>query len=98
MLNALLLHKGRRLKYFVELNVGSRSHWGGVDMKRSQYHRILHFRCVLRWLNRLSALQKMMIERQVKVTPTFMLFRNHELIHTVSGINEGNLRTAVDEH
>lgn len=44
------------------------------------------------------ALQKMMIERQVKVTPTFMLFRNSDLVHTVSGINESNLRAAVEEH
>lgn len=42
--------------------------------------------------------RKMMIERQVKVTPTFMLFRNNELVHTVSGINDSNLRAAVDEH
>lgn len=40
----------------------------------------------------------MMIEREVKVTPTFMLFRNHELVHTVRGINESNLRAAVEEH
>ena len=44
------------------------------------------------------ALQKMMIAMAIKVTPTFMLYRNGEVIHTVSGINETNLRTAVEEH
>ena len=43
------------------------------------------------------ALQKMMIERQIRVTPTFLLFRNSEVVHTVTGINESNLRTAVEE-
>ena len=40
----------------------------------------------------------MMIEQQVRVTPTFLFFRDHKLVHTLSGINEGNLRAAIDEH
>ena len=46
----------------------------------------------------ISAPQRMMIERQVRVTPTFLLFRNSEVVHTVSGINETNLRAAIEEH
>ena len=44
------------------------------------------------------AVQNMMIERQVRVTPTFLLFRSSEVVHTVSGINETNLRAAIEEH
>lgn len=41
---------------------------------------------------------------QVKVTPTFMLFRGctadgaPDCVHSLTGINEGNLRRAVVDH
>jgi len=42
--------------------------------------------------------QKMMIEQEVKVTPTFLLYRDHAVVHRLSGINEQNLRTAIEEN
>ena len=42
--------------------------------------------------------QRMMIEQEVKVTPTFLLYRDHHVVHRLSGINEQNLRTAIEEN
>jgi hypothetical protein len=48
--------------------------------------------------------QRMMMELQVKVTPTFMLFRGRTeagepaRVHSLTGINEANLRRAVLDH
>ena len=49
-------------------------------------------------LRALRCSQKMMIEQQVKVTPTFLLFRDRAVVHRLSGINEQNLRTAIEEN
>jgi len=48
--------------------------------------------------------QRMMMELQVKVTPTFMLFRGRTeagepaRVHSLTGISEANLRRAVLDH
>jgi hypothetical protein len=41
--------------------------------------------------------QKLMIAMQIKVTPTFCLYRGTDLVRMVTGINEDNLRGAVKE-
>ena len=41
--------------------------------------------------------QKLMISMQIKVTPTFCLYRGMDVVRTVTGINEDNLRGAVKE-
>lgn len=38
-----------------------------------------------------------MIAMQIKVTPTFCLYRGTDLVRMVTGINEDNLRGAVKE-
>ena len=44
------------------------------------------------------ATRKLMMEMQVKVTPTFMLYRGGQRVHSICGINEDNLRTAIQEY
>jgi hypothetical protein len=39
-----------------------------------------------------------MISMKVKVTPTFVLFRNGESVHSHGGVNERNLHRAVQAH
>jgi hypothetical protein len=46
----------------------------------------------------LCVTQRMMIEQEVKVTPTFLLYRDQHVVHRLSGINEQNLRTAIEEN
>lgn len=38
-----------------------------------------------------------MISMQIRVTPTFCLFRNKELVKTLTGVNVDNLQNAVRE-
>ena len=42
--------------------------------------------------------QKLMMAMSVRVTPNFRLYRDGELVHQLSGVNEANLRNAVEEH
>ena len=46
----------------------------------------------------LCSLQKLMISMKVRVTPTFKLFRESECVHSHGGINEGTLRSAIEEY
>ena len=47
---------------------------------------------------RLSALvQKLMMKMEIRVTPTFCIFHNKEIIRTVTGISEDNLKSAIAE-
>lgn len=41
--------------------------------------------------------QKLMMSMQIKVTPTFCFYRGTDVVRTVTGINEDNLRNAVKE-
>ncbi|KAK9804758.1 hypothetical protein WJX72_003645 [[Myrmecia] bisecta] len=41
--------------------------------------------------------RNMMIKMNVRVTPTFRLYRNGEFVHSLGGINENNLRGAIEE-
>jgi hypothetical protein len=38
-----------------------------------------------------------MIEMEIRVTPTFCIFRNKGIIRTVTGISEDNLKSAIAE-
>jgi hypothetical protein len=42
-------------------------------------------------------LQKLMISMQIRVTPTFCLYRNKEQVKTVTGVNVENLQNAVKQ-
>lgn len=42
-------------------------------------------------------MQKLMISMQIRVTPTFCLFRGTEVVKTVTGVNAENLQNAVRE-
>ena len=42
-------------------------------------------------------MQKLMIEMAIRVTPTFCIFHNKEIIRTVTGISEDNLKSAIAE-
>ncbi|CAL8464622.1 g4157 [Coccomyxa elongata] len=41
--------------------------------------------------------RKLMISMQIRVTPTFCLFRGTEVVKTVTGVNAENLQNAVRE-
>jgi thioredoxin 1 len=43
-------------------------------------------------------LRKLMISMEIRVTPNFRLYRDGKLVHQLSGINETNLRNALEEH
>ena len=34
----------------------------------------------------------------VRVTPTFQIFRDGKIVHTVDGINEAKLQAAIEAH
>ena len=38
-----------------------------------------------------------MMEMEVRVTPTFMLYRGGQRVHAVCGINEDNLSGAIQQ-
>ncbi len=42
-------------------------------------------------------MQKLMIEMAIKVTPTFCIFHDKEIIRRVTGISEDNLKAAIAE-
>ena len=42
-------------------------------------------------------MQKLMIEMSIRVTPTFCIFHHKEVIRTVTGISEDNLKAAIAE-
>ena len=42
--------------------------------------------------------QKMMISNNIKVTPTFIIFRGEKSLATLTGINENNLRNAITDN
>ena len=42
-------------------------------------------------------MQKLMIEMSIRVTPTFCIFHHKEIIRTVTGISEDNLKAAIAE-
>ena len=44
------------------------------------------------------ATRKLMMEMEVKVTPTFMLYRGGQRVHSLCGINEDNLKSAIQEY
>ena len=44
-----------------------------------------------------SVMQKLMIEMSIRVTPTFCIFHHKEVIRTVTGISEDNLKAAIAE-
>ena len=41
--------------------------------------------------------QKLMMDLEVRVTPTFMLYRGGQRVHSICGINEDNLRGAIND-
>ena len=43
------------------------------------------------------AMQKLMIEMSIKVTPTFCIFHDKEIVRRVTGISEDNLKAAIAE-
>ena len=49
------------------------------------------------WLHGFPCAQKLMMSMQIKVTPTFCLYRGMDVVRMVTGINEDNLRAAVKE-
>ena len=42
-------------------------------------------------------MQQLMIEMSIRVTPTFCIFHHKEIIRTVTGISEDNLKAAIAE-
>ena len=44
-----------------------------------------------------ASAQKLMIEMSIRVTPTFCIFHNKEIVRTVTGISEDNLKAAIAE-
>jgi hypothetical protein len=42
-------------------------------------------------------LQKLMMKMEIRVTPTFCIFHKKEIIRTVTGISEDNLKSAIAE-
>ena len=44
-----------------------------------------------------SVMQKLMIEMSIRVTPTFCIFHHKEVIRSVTGISEDNLKAAIAE-
>ncbi|KAK9905101.1 hypothetical protein WJX75_009610 [Coccomyxa subellipsoidea] len=41
--------------------------------------------------------RKLMVSMQIRVTPTFCLFRGTEVVQTVTGVNSENLQNAVKD-
>lgn len=94
-LNKLLRCNSR----FASSQCARRSHWwwkGRPGSSRRRGHRSclcpastsLVFSCS-------CSLQKLMIEMGIKVTPTFVIYRGGERVHSHGGVNEGNLHKAV---
>ena len=56
--------------------------------------------CSRQTLTRLRGLpaQQLMISMSIRVTPNFRLYRDGKLVHELTGINETNLRTAVEAY
>ena len=48
--------------------------------------------------NYLALLQALMVKMSIKVTPTFVLYRDGEKVHSHGGVNERNLHRAIQAH